>query len=414
MSSRLRISVLSAAMFSAACGDAMSSVQVADTAQVAEALPRALTAGEHTLIAAENDFAFSFFAQVSAAESDSDVFTSPLSASMALSMAMNGAASATYAQMRSALSLDAASETEINDGYKSLITLLREIDPAVDFRLANSIWHGIAFPFNQSFIDAGKNSFDTQVGGLDFASPSAAQAINAWASTATGGSIPTIVDRTDTNQAMLLVDATFFLGSWSVPFDPLETHDAPFRGVAGDRTVKQMHRSGTMRYFSSSSFEAVDLPYGNGAFVMTVVLPRAGKTMDATIALFRGGGWSSLTPQLRDLPMDLYLPRFNVAWERMLNDDLQALGIRDAFSPAVADFTRMSARGRELSLSVVKQKSFVEVNEVGTQAATISTEGDVLTTATHPVVMRVERPFLFVIRERLSGTILFIGKIVRL
>src|SRR5205814_340222 len=152
-----------------------------------------LTSAEQKLVGAANDFSFSFFRQVSAVQKDSNVFTSPLSASMALGMAMNGAASSTYDQMRSTLALGNASETEINDGYKSLILLLRGLDATVDFHIANSIWYRNDFPVNQSFLDAGKDSFDAQVTALDFASPSVAQTINSWVNAATDGRIPTII-----------------------------------------------------------------------------------------------------------------------------------------------------------------------------------------------------------------------------
>jgi serpin B len=377
-----------------------------------EALPRALTSSEQKVVNAANDFSFSFFRQVSGAEKDANVFTSPLSASMALGMTMNGAAGATYDQMREALAFGGASETEINQGYKGLISLLRGLDPAVTFRIANSIWYRNDFPFHQSFLDAGKSWFDAEVTALDFASPAAVTTINDWVRSTTAGKIPSILDGIDRNHVMFLINAIYFKGAWREPFDPALTTNAQFRGVAGNQPMRLMHRNGKILYLATPDFEAADLPYGNSAFTMTIVLPREGKSVEALATSLQGSTWSSWTGQLREVLIDLYLPRFKLEWERKLKDDLKALGMRDAFVGNVADFTRMSPLGRKLYVSEVKQKSYVDVNEEGTEAAAVTKVAGGITSA--PPAMRVDRPFLFVIRERLSGTVIFMGKIVRM
>ena len=379
-----------------------------------QALPRALTASEQKVIGAANDFSFSLFRQVSSAQQGANVFTSPLSASMALGMTMNGAANATYDQMRAALAFGGASETDINQGYKSLIALLRGLDASVDFRIANSVWYRTGFPFNQTFLDASATWFDAQVTALDFASPSAVTTINTWVSSATAAKIPKIVDQISSDQVMLLINAIYFKGSWRDKFDATKTIDAPFHGIVGDRSAKLMHRNATIAYLGTADFDAADLPYGNSAFSMTVLLPKAGKNIETIASGIQGTDWATWAAQFHDATMDLYLPRFTFSWERTLNDDLKALGMRDAFAASGADFTRMSPRGRELYISFVKQKTFVDVNEEGTEAAAATSVGVSVTSAPVPVVIRVDRPFLFVIRERLSGTVLFIGKVVTL
>lgn len=378
-----------------------------------EALPRPLSTGEQKVVGAANDFSFSLFRQLSAAQRDSNVFTSPLSASMALGMAMNGAAGATWDQMRSALAFGTASEIEIDESYKSLIALLRGLDRGVDVRIANSVWYRRDFPFTQSFLDAGKTWFDAQVSALDFRNPSAVTTINDWVSSATAGKIPKIIDGIDDSQVMFLINAIYFKGSWRERFDPALTENAQFRGAAGTQPVRLMHRSGKIRYLATADFQAVDLPYGNTAFTMTVVLPREGTSVETLASSLEGGTWSAWMDQLRDATVDLYLPRFTLSWERMLNDDLKALGMRDAFVENGADFTRMSPLGRQLFISIVKQKTYVDVNEEGTEAAAVTVVGIGVTSAPVSVLMRVDRPFLFVIRERLTGTIMFMGKIVK-
>src|SRR3954469_6179892 len=172
-----------------------------------DALPRPLTAAESKVVSAANDFSFALFRRLSAAQKDSNVFTSPLSASMALGMAMNGAAGTTYEQMRSALAFGGASEPEINDGYRALITLLRGLDPAVDVRVANSVWYRAGFPVAPSFVDITRSAFDARATALDFASPAAVTTINDWVSTATAGKIPSIIDRIGRDQVMFLINA---------------------------------------------------------------------------------------------------------------------------------------------------------------------------------------------------------------
>jgi serpin B len=347
-----RYAPLAVLVLCASCGEPPSGPGDGPPAAL-DALPRSLTTGEQKVITAANDFSFSLFRQLTAAQKDTNVFVSPFSASMALGMTMNGAAGATYDQMRGALAFGGASEPEINEGYKSLIALLTSLDPTVDVRVANSIWYRNTFPFNQSFLDAGRTWFGAEVGALDFASPSAPDLINNWVSSATAGKIPSIVDQIDPFQVMFLINAIYFKGSWRDRFDPAETRDAPFHAVGGDQPARLMHRHGRIGYLATTDFEAADLPYGNTAFAMTVVLPREGKSTETIASSLRTGTWSTWMGQFHDASVDIYLPRFRLIWERKLNDDLIALGMRDAFVQNGGDFTRMSPRGRELFISVV-------------------------------------------------------------
>lgn len=409
-----RCAIATALILSASCGAPPSGPGGDSRPAALDALPRALSANEQTIIGAANDFSFSLFRTVSSVQKDANVFTSPLSASVALGMTMNGAAGATHDQMRSALAFGTATDGDINAGYKSLIALLKELDPKVDLRIANSIWYRTGFPVEPSFVDANRNWFGAEVSALDFSSPAAPKTINDWVSSATLGKIPTIVDDIQGDLMMLLINAIYFKGSWRDRFDPALTQDAPFHGVAGDQPARLMHREGTMRHLATADFDAVDLPYGNSAFTMTVVLPREGKSIETLASSLQPSQWSAWMGQLRDASVDLHLPRFNLSWERTLNGDLKALGMRDAFVDGGADFSRLSPLGRQLFISFVKQKTYVDVNEEGTEAAAVTSVGVSVTSAPVVTVVRVDRPFLFVIRERLSGTILFMGKIVDL
>lgn len=406
--------VVGTAVHLVACGQTTSPevVDSATSSATIDALPRALTTGEQKIVGAANGFSLALFKQLSGARADSNVFASPLSASMALGMTMNGAAGATHEQMRTTLGFGASPDTEINAGYQGLISLLRGLDPRVDVRVANSIWYRNGFPINASFLDQSRISFDARVTGLDFDNPASVNTINDWVSTATSGRIVKIVERIPADQVMYLINAIYFKGSWRERFDPAKTTDATFRGVAGDQPMRLMRRFGAVRSASTSDFTAVDLAYGNSAYSMTVILPHAGRTVDNVVSALQGSGWNDLVGRLRESQLDIAIPRFKMEWERVLNADLQAMGMRDAFTAGAADFTRLSPRGRELVISQVKQKSYVDVNEEGTEAAAVTSVGVSVTSA--PVPFRADRPFVFAIRERLSGTILFMGKIVRM
>jgi serpin B len=144
------------------------------------------------------------------------------------------------------------------------------------------------------------------------------------------------------------------------------------------------------------------------------LLPNAGKSVDVVAASLQNTAWAGWVGQFHDADVDLYLPRLKLEWQRMLIPDLQSLGMRAAFVDGGADFSRMSSLGRQLYISLVKQKTYVDVNEEGTEAAAVTNVGISVTSAPVRSTFRVDRPFVFVIRERLSGTILFMGKIVRM
>ena len=396
--------LLAVGLIGTACSEA-----TAPGAQIT-ALPRALTASESKIIAGSNDFAFDLFRTGNIAQHKANVFISPLSASMALGMTANGANGATYDEMRTSLRLSGATREEVNGGYKSLITLLRGLDPKTDFRIANSIWYEQIIPFNASFLDESKLYFGAQVQALDFTNPSAVATINSWVSEQTNDKIPRILDNIAKEEVMFLVNAIYFKGAWQKQFDKSKTVDAPF--YAADRTtatVPMMARGEGVQYTATPEYSAVDLPYGNSAFTMTVVLPH-NADIDAFAESFDQTKWNALVSSLHESNLQVYLPRFRMEWKRELNEDLKQLGMRLAFYSA--DFTRMSPRGLDLIITRVLQKTFVDVDEQGTEAAAATLVGVGLTSA--PAALRADRPFLVVIRERFSGTILFIGKIAKL
>jgi serine protease inhibitor len=375
-----------------------------------QALPRELSDDERQTIAASNRFAFDLFRSINKRFVDTNVFISPLSASFALGMTLNGADGETFEGMRQALRIEETDLSRINDAYRDLIALLLELDPSVDMRIGNAIWYRNTFQFHQAFFDTVGHYFDARVAGLDFGSPATIGRINAWVDTATAGKITKVLDSIDKDLVMLLMNAIYFKGSWRSQFDPAQTQNAPFATERGPSySARMMHLNEQVALGTVNGAQAVDLPYGRAAFTMTAILPPSGTDVDAFIETLDQPKWDAIVGALRQTKADVYLPKFRMEWEDTLNDDLKAMGMANAFCEGCANFTRMSPAGRNLFISFVKQNTFVNVNEEGTEAAAVTTVGVAVTSL--PPSIRFDRPFVFVIRERLSGTILFMGKV---
>lgn len=380
-----------------------------------EELPRPLTQSEARIVAATSDFAFPLLHEINATQPDENVFISPLSASMALGMTMNGAAGETYEAMRTAMGFGELEEAEINRGFRDLIALLRGLDRSTVFEIANSAWYRQDFTVRSSFLEAIGTWFDAEAAALDFEDPAAVDVINGWVDTRTHGRIEKIIDAIETSNVMFLINAIYFDGTWRHRFDPAATQPAPFHALDGSTTpVPLMHQRLTVAYGETPDLQVVDLPYGNGAFRMTVLLPREGEDVNELVASLDRAGWEALLADLPEREIDLHLPKFTLEYEREMNDDLAALGMGQIFcdwpGPGVADFSRVSAE--RVCVSLVKQKTFVDVHERGTEAAAVTVVVFDRTSAPATPVVRVDRPFVFALRERLSGTILFVGKVV--
>ncbi len=376
-------------------------------------LPRELTSAELRLIEVDNSFALKLFREIDARDPDVNLFISPLSVAMALGMTYNGADGETQVAMAEALELQHMAIGDVNEAYRDLIALLLDLDPRVEFQLANSIWYREGLQFEQTFLDINREYFDAEVAGLDFSDPGAADRINDWVNDATNGKIPDIVEKPiDKDLVMFLINAIHFKGDWTHQFDKGLTRDANF--TLDDGTTKQVetmfHESkAEVRIFSDDVMRVVDLPYGGDAFSMTILVPRPEVDVEAVVAALDAPRWAALVDGLVDSERVVGLPKFTLEYEIELKDVLTALGMGVAFVENVANFSKMR-QANDLFISSVKHKTFVDVNEEGTEAAAATSVGIKLTSAPAPFL--VDRPFLFVIRERLSGVIIFMGKIL--
>jgi serine protease inhibitor len=376
-----------------------------------DALPRALSAHEREVIRASNGFAFDILRETIARSDEPNVFLSPLSASLALGMTLNGARGETFDAMRSALGFDALEREQINASYRDLIELLRGLDRGTELRIANAIWARQGFPLHQSFIDESRHYFDAEVATLDFTSPAALTTINDWVRRQTANRIPKVLDGIAADYVMFLINAIHFEGRWRERFDRAQTSPATFRLEDGtQRTVNMMRRTGSARVHVAEDAAILELPYGRDAFVMTLVLPPPGGSVDELVRTLDSERWNAWLEGLSAQEVHIGLPRFRLEYEVYLNEPLIALGMGRAFgAPGPADFTGMSPAGGMLEIGFVKQNTFVEVDEDGTVAAAATTVGMRVTSG--PPSFVVDRPFIVAIRERLSGTILFLGRV---
>jgi serpin B len=406
--------ILAPALLAAACGEA----PITGPHPITE-LPRALTPGETQLVAADNRFAFKLLRAVELGQTpDANVFISPLSVGMALGMTVNGAAGATRDSMLAALELAGTPMDEVNRGYRGVIDLLRGLDPGVAFTLANSIWYRTGITPTQAFLDATRTWFDAQVRSLDFAAPGAAQTINDWVSQQTRGKIPEIVDSPiPAYVIMYLINAIYFKGSWTQRFDPALTHDAPFTLRSGAAVTASMmtHKDpAPARYYAGDGVTVVDLPYGGGAWAMTIVLPQSPTAIDSLVAGLTEVRWDGWMAGLDSEAVIVTMPKFKLTFDAELQPALTALGMGIAFECGAADFTPLNpAAGDQTCITRVKHKTFVDVYEEGTEAAAVTSVEVGLTAApSGPLHIVVDRPFVVAIRERLTGTILFLGKVM--
>ena len=372
-------------------------------------LPRPLSAAEAQVIQAGNSFGFDLLRRLADERRDSTVFVSPLSASMALGLALNGANGGTFDGMRAALQLEGLDQEGINTAYRDLLDLLDGLDPEVELGVANAVWHRTGIQVLDDYRARVEDSFGARVEALDFSDPAAAARINGWVRDATNGRIDEMVTPPiPGNMVAYLLNAVYFKGGWTEPFDPDLTRPARFQLADGSTApIDLMMRDDTIRHQVTGSWAAADLPYAGGAFAMTVVVPAEGVHLDDVLAELTAEWWTEMVDGLGTSRALVSLPRFELEWEGTLNDALGEMGMADAFDPGRADFSRMF-QGGGVWIDEVKQKSFLRVDEEGTEAAAATS---VSMPSSMPPEIRADRPFLLAIRERLSGSILFVGAI---
>ncbi|HOH23904.1 MAG TPA: serpin family protein [Bacteroidales bacterium] len=370
-----------------------------------------LTRSQEVLVEKGNTFAFRLLGQVNLEESKENFCISPFSVSQALSMTLNGAAGNTATEMISALGFEGYTQSEINAYQQKMNQALLSLDPSTNIGIANSIWIREDFAVRKEFVDTNTYYFDAEVQNLPF-DAAALNAINNWCDVKTKGRIDKILDGIDPDDIMFLLNALYFKGIWIHKFDKTKTEEVDFYLAGGEKTkVNMMYQKAEFPYYEDETVQVVELPFGNEAFSMVFVLPRQGVDMDALIETLDAPCWANWLHRLRETELNLKLPRFNLEYEKELIPTMSALGMPSAFDSQMADFSLINA-DQDLYIGLLKQKTFVKVDEEGAEAAAVTIVGIKLTSAPlDEIHMTLDRPFLFVIKEKSTSCVLFMGRI---
>ena len=371
------------------------------------------------VVAANTNFGFNLFDEIRKTEQDENIFISPFSISVALAMTLNGAAGETEQAMINTLQLQDIDTDAINLNYARLHQVLLFSDPKVRLAIANSLWTRQGFTFNPDFLQRNTQFFGAETASLDFADEeNSLKTINQWVDTNTNGKIPKILEQISADEVLFLINAIYFKGTWQTEFDPAHTNDGPFHLTTGDeKQVPMMTRTGDYPYYEAEEFQAISLPYGDGRMSMYVFLPARESNLNSFLESLDAAHWKNWVSQVHTLEVHVQIPKFKLEYGIGLNDVLQTLGMGVAFHQENADFSRMLPEGTtsesNLFISKVEHKTFIEVNEEGTEAAAATTVGVAATSIPPPPPEFIaDRPFFFAICDNETGTVLFMGTVV--
>jgi serpin B len=366
------------------------------------------------IIAADNQFGFELFQKVNASLNEpKNTMISPMSVSLALAMVYNGTAGNTKKQMGDMLHKANLSPEDINQSYKDLVAALQSHDPKVELSISNAIFYRNSFSVKNDFITTNQNYYQAEVSGLDFSKTTETlNKVNGWVNTQTKGKIDKIIEQVKTEDIMYLLNAIYFNGEWKYSFNTKETKDMPF--TKEDNTTVQaptMTIEKPFNYYSNPDFEMLEMPYGSGKYSMLIFLPVDGEKTGDVISLINAENVDNWISKLTEQKKEVFLPKFEFKFDDSLVDELKVLGMTDAFSDATANLSGISDAAK-LVISEVMHKSYIKVDERGTEAAAVT--GITVGVTSMPVdhSFRVDHPFVFAIREKDTKAILFIGKVM--
>lgn len=362
---------------------------------------------------AADDFGFRLLNAL-AKDPKKNTIISPLSVATAFAMVYNGAVGATKTEMATTLALGSLGDDDLNRANHYLMHTLAEADPAVQTEIANALWIQKDFPVNPDFRTVCESFYEASATSLDFiGDPNGALAeINSWVDKNTHHRIRAILAKIMPGTRVILTDAVYFKGIWSSKFKKEQTRPRPFHLLSGDsRQAPMMDQSGDFAYFENQNFQAIRLPYGNKRYAMYVFLPRKMAGWSEFVRSLDETHWKDWTSHFVERKGEIVLPKFETTYSKQLNDALQEMGMKLAFSSG-ADFSRIH---HGLFISDVEHKTWVKVDEEGTEAAaatSISMGVAAVVSFPPPFVMIVDHPFFFAITEEQSGALLFAGLVM--
>ncbi|HCE56434.1 MAG TPA: hypothetical protein DER09_01230 [Prolixibacteraceae bacterium] len=366
------------------------------------------------LISADNEFGLELFQKIREESEKENIMISPLSISVAFAMAYNGADKDTKTEIEKAMKMNGLTTEQINNSYKMLINALQSLDKDVVFELANAIYYADDLQVKTDFLNINRNIYNAEVEKLDFAAPAAVETINNWVADKTHDKITKIIEKLNPLDRMVLLNAVYFNGIWKNKFDEKGTHNLPFTKTDGTTIeVAMMNKEEKLDYTTNSLFSAVKIPYGEGQYNMIVILPAIGKNSQDVINSLSTENWEKWESAFTVTDnVVVTMPRFKYEFKTELEKVLTKMGMAKAFQPGVADFSKIS--DEDLYISSALHKSYIDVNENGTEAAAVTSITFSRTSAGNEppkTYFTVNKPFVFAITEKDTEAILFIGEL---
>jgi serpin B len=385
-----------------------------------------------TVVKGNNDFALKLYTKL-AEQQEGNLFFSPYSISTALAMTYAGARGRTEAQMAEVMHFPTAASTQPGaellprstrdqkQFHSTFGTITKSLNDrgekgAYELIVANALWGQKGYGFLRKFLELIEASYGGKLNEVDFigATESARQRINAWVEKKTRGKIKDLIAKgvLDTMTRLVLTNAIYFKGNWANQFQEEETRDAPFTLLDGEKiVVPMMNQTGEFKYMETEGFQGLELPYIDEELSMIIFLPKKFDSLNEFEKKLTCENLSRWLVELRKQKVIVSIPKFKMTSQFALAEVLKSLGMTDAFS-VNADFSGMNGK-KDLFISAVIHKAYVDVNEEGTEAAA-ATAVVVSRAAIQPKptpIFRADHPFVFVIRDNKSGSILFVGRV---
>ena len=368
-----------------------------------------LSDSEREIVKKNNAFALNLYRQLSGMESK---VVSPMSITYLMGMLANGADGNTQQEILKAIGCEGLNVQELNALYHGLMQSAGRLDKKTIVNIANYVAVNKQNHLNSDFGKMVSDTYQARVESLDFSSSKSTAKINDWCKAHTDGMIPKIIDQIDPSAISYIMNAIYFNGTWQEKFDAKNTKQENFHGYTRDiQKVSMMHQVEKFYYTENNTFKAVDLPYGNGIYRMTVLLPNEGKSIDDMMKGMKVDKLEEINSQMEKCMVNLKLPKFTTEMELPLNSIISNLGAPSIFLPGKANFNHF-ANGN-FFVSKMLQKAKIEVNEQGTKAAAVTAA--IMLTSMAPMEMRnvefhADHPFVYLITDTNSGAIFFMGQ----
>ncbi len=349
------------------------------------------------------------------ADDNGNTFISPTSLFMALSMVYNGADGVTKTEIANVLQAEGIDVDEMNQANASLMSILQSDSEEIQLTIGNSIWLNENYQFQNQFAQDNQDYFNAEIQEIDIFDSTSADTINDWVSESTNNKIEKIVQNPlDSRLVAILINAIYFKGDWQFEFDDKQTEKRTFYLEDGTtKEVQLMTLNEELAYLENENFQAISLPYGDGEMSMNIFLPREDFALKEFKTILTNDSFKKWKIEFQKQEVSIMLPKFQMEYEVVLNEALEKLGMPSAFYEKDANFSKMVTINdtNPIWISQVKQKTFIDVNEEGTEAAAVTSVEMVKESASATIKMEVNRPFFIAITDEKTDAILFMGSI---